>query len=303
MIKRTNAAFLVCLLLSVLAVEGVYSRPQSGQATKSNTTKLKVRDGDAKLDKWKVHYQSYGKGPDALVFVHGWACNLTFWDSNVPAFAGKQRVIAVDLIGHGMSDKPQVTYTMDLFAKSIAVVLKHAGVKRAVLVGHSMGTPVVRQFYRDYPQQALALVFVDGSLRSFGTPEQVAPMINAFKGPNYKQFVEQFITTLTNDVASKNELQHITTAMLSTPQNVIVGGMEAMADPGIWKDDQIKIPVLAINARGPEWTPDYFAYVHQLVPDVEVQVWDGVSHFLMMDEPQKFNSAIAGFLTKKSLLK
>ncbi|MEP7272261.1 MAG: alpha/beta hydrolase [Acidobacteriota bacterium] len=273
-IKPTFFAFILLFALCGLPIAD--ARTQTPKAAKTTAAKSKVKDSYARLD--------------------------TFWDDNAPSFAGK-RVITVDLIGHGLSDKPDVTYTMDLFAKSVAAVLKHAGVKRAVLVGHSMGTPVVRQFYRNYPQQTIALVLVDGALRTFGTPQQMAPMINAFKGPNYKQVVEQFITTLTRDVASKDELQHITTAMLATPQNVIVGGMDAMVDPTIWKDDPIRVPVLAIYAAGPQWTPDYFQYVHTLVPDIEEQVWDGVSHFLMMDQPPKFNSAVADFLAKKNLLK
>ncbi len=57
---------------------------------------------------------------------------------------------------------------MDLFAAAIDAVMKDAKVERAVLVGHSMGTPVVRQFYRKYPKKTLAIVIVDGGLRPFG---------------------------------------------------------------------------------------------------------------------------------------
>jgi pimeloyl-ACP methyl ester carboxylesterase len=78
-------------------------------------------------------------------------------------------VIALDLPGHGQSDKPQIAYTMDLFANAIDAVMRDAKVERAVLVGHSMGTPVARQFYRKYPQKTLAIVIVDGGLRLFGT--------------------------------------------------------------------------------------------------------------------------------------
>jgi pimeloyl-ACP methyl ester carboxylesterase len=104
----------------------------------------------ATLDGMKVHYESYGAGRDAVVFVHGWTCDLTFWKAQVPAFAAKTRTLAIDLPGHGRSDAPRTTYSMDLFARAIDAVMRDAGVDRAVLVGHSMGTPVVRQFYRRY---------------------------------------------------------------------------------------------------------------------------------------------------------
>lgn len=115
----------------------------------------------ALLDGAKVHYESRGEGEEALVFVHGWMCNGSFWRAQLPAFA-EQRVIVIDLPGHGASDHPDVDYTMDHFARGIDAVLVDAKVEKAVLVGHSMGTPVIRQFYRRHPEKTLALVIVDG---------------------------------------------------------------------------------------------------------------------------------------------
>ena len=77
------------------------------------------------------------------------------------------RMLFVDLPGYGKSDKPKMDYTMDVFAQAVDAVLRDAGVERAVLAGHSMGTPVVLQFYRLYPAKTKALVFVDGPLRPF----------------------------------------------------------------------------------------------------------------------------------------
>src|SRR5678815_567908 len=96
----------------------------------------------AKLDGAKIHYKSYGKGKDALVLVHCWSCNLELWRDHIPELSKRARVVALDLPGHGLSDKPETTYSMDFFADAIDAVMKDAGVEHAVLVGHSMGTPV-----------------------------------------------------------------------------------------------------------------------------------------------------------------
>ncbi len=141
----------------------------------------------ATLDGGRVHYKSIGTGRDAVVFVHGWTCNMNFWREQVESLKGKVRVIAIDLPGHGLSDKPQVAYTMDYFARGIDAALRDAGVERAVLVGHSMGTPVVRQFYRRHPEKTLALVVVDGGLRSMFTREMGEQFIAMLRGPNYKE--------------------------------------------------------------------------------------------------------------------
>jgi pimeloyl-ACP methyl ester carboxylesterase len=122
----------------------------------------------AKFGEDKIRYYDVGdRSKDALVFVHCWTCNADFWKDSISAFP-KYRVIAMDLVGHGQSDKPKAEYSMEYFARSVAAVLEKAGVRRAVLVGHSMGTPVIRQFYRLYPEKTIALVVVDGALRPFG---------------------------------------------------------------------------------------------------------------------------------------
>jgi alpha-beta hydrolase superfamily lysophospholipase len=91
----------------------------------------------AKLNSTQIHYESHGKGKEALVLVHGWGCNLNHWRDQIPELSKRNRVIALDLPGHGLSDKPETNYDMDLFAAAIEAVMKDAGVERAVLVGHS----------------------------------------------------------------------------------------------------------------------------------------------------------------------
>src|SRR5215470_15309900 len=154
-------SFIRQFVISLFAA-AVFSSAALSQAKETTS-----QDHFAKLDAMRVHYQNYGEGKEAIVFIHGWSCNLTFWKANIPAFTEQSRVIAIDLPGHGESDKPQVTYSMDLFARAIDAVLQDAKVERATLVGHSMGTPVIRQFYRKYPAKTRALVIVDGSLKPF----------------------------------------------------------------------------------------------------------------------------------------
>src|SRR5260221_10786292 len=95
----------------------------------------------ASLDGAKVHYLSYGAGKEAIVFIHGWTCDLTFWRGQAPVYQ-RHRSLLIDLPGHGQSDKPDVSYTQERFAGAVEAVIRHAGVDRAVLVGHSMGGPV-----------------------------------------------------------------------------------------------------------------------------------------------------------------
>lgn len=257
----------------------------------------------AKFDGNKVHYQNYGKGSEALVLIHGWTCNLDNWRDQVPDFAKRNRVIAIDLPGHGQSDKPEAVYSMEYFARALDAVMQDAGVKRAVLVGHSMGTPVSRQFYRKYPQKTLAIVIVDGALRPFGDKKLMEGFIAGFRGPNYREAGKQMFAGMAGPNFSPELQGRIQTSFLNTPQQVLVSAMEGMADDSIWGPDKINVPVLAVLAKSPFWPPDTEQFYRGIVPDLDFQMIDGVGHFLMMEKPRQFNDAVIGFLDKKSLLK
>ena len=256
----------------------------------------------AKLDGAKVHYRSYGTGNEALVLVHGWGCNLNHWRDQIPDLAKRSRVLALDLPGHGQSDKPEISYTIDVFANAIDAVMRDAKVDRAVVVGHSMGTPVARQFYRKYPQKTAAIVIVDGGLRPFGTKEMREQFLAMFRGPNYKETLGQMLSQMGGTLSAADK-ERVKSSFDSTPQHVLVGAMENMNQDSLYGPDKMNVPVLAILAKSPFWAPDTEQFLRGLAPDLEFQMWEGVTHFLMMEKPKQFNDAVVAFLDKKSLLK
>jgi pimeloyl-ACP methyl ester carboxylesterase len=257
----------------------------------------------AAFEGMRVHYKTLGEGRSALVFVHGWTCDLTFWRRQAPRFAGR-RVLLVDLPGHGRSDEPEIAYTMTLFARAVDAVMRDAGVEKAVLVGHSMGTPVVRHFYRLWPEKTLGLVAVDGSFRAFFLdPAQHSKFVDRYRGPDYKTVVAGMIDAMMGPKTSLEDREAIRTVMLATPQHVVVSAAEGMGEPAVLRPDPIAVPVLAVYARSPFWTSEYEAYLRGFIADLEIEVVDGVGHFLMIDDPHGFNRRLDAFLTRRGLLK
>src|ERR1019366_7450207 len=115
---------------------------------------------DVTSDGSRVYYESYGTGQEAVVFIHGWTCDLTFWRGQAPVYQ-KHRALLVDLPGHGQSEKPEVAYTEERFARAIDAVMRDAGVTRAVLVGRRRAGPVAITSLRLFPARTKALVLVD----------------------------------------------------------------------------------------------------------------------------------------------
>lgn len=287
--KLNNPSAILALIVLVLA----------GPATAS------AFDGEsqyAKLDGARIHYKSYGKGKQALVLVHGWGCRMGHWRDSISDLAKRNRVIAIDLPGHGESDKPETAYNMDLFANAIDAVMRDAKVDKAVVAGHSMGTPVARQFYRKYPQKTLAIIIVDGGLRPFGTKEMREQFLAMVRAPNYKEAVAQMSGQMTGTLSAADK-ERVKTSFESTPQYVLVSAMESMGQESLYGPDKMNVPVFALIAKSPFWAADTEEFFRTIAPDFEIQWWEGVSHFLMMDNPKKFNDAVIAFLDKKSLLK
>ena len=104
-----------------------------------------------------------GTGP-AIVCIHGLTANHVCWLSMVDFLAPKYRLIAYDLRGRGDSDKPAAGYSLDQHCRDLGALLDHFGLKKAVLMGHSLGAHIALKFAVARPQRVSKLVLVDGGI-------------------------------------------------------------------------------------------------------------------------------------------
>ena len=256
----------------------------------------------ASVDGIPLHWTSAGAGPQTLMLVHGWTCDDSSWSSQVSALAGKYRVLTLDLPGHGRSGKIDAsTFSMDLFARAVEAVRAEAGAPRLVLVGHSMGTPVVRQYARLYPQRVAALVIVDGVVVLGAPPppgvqRAEAPVADRMRGPDGPRNRETMIRGMFTPATPKPLQDHVLKMMLSAPEATAYGAMVATFDPKIWGNDVMTMPVLGLFADksalgNPESTKKLFPnYEHHEIP--------GTGHFLMMEKPREFNALLTAFVDR-----
>ncbi len=102
----------------------------------------------------------------AVVMLHGFACSLGWWDQMTPALARDHRVIRFDLLGHGGSEKPKEGYGMESQARLVAAALDRLGVRRADVVGHSMGGSVATALAEQRPALVESIVILDSPSKS-----------------------------------------------------------------------------------------------------------------------------------------
>ena len=98
---------------------------------------------DLSRDGVEIAYATHGAGGPAVVLVHGWAGNRTYWAHQIDHLAERHQVIAVDLGGHGESGLGRVDWTLPAFGDDVVAVVDEVDARKVVLVGHSMGGDAV----------------------------------------------------------------------------------------------------------------------------------------------------------------
>ena len=109
-----------------------------------------------------ISFSDVGKGT-AVVLIHGFLENATMWDKIAPELSKRNRVITIDLLGHGKSDCLGYVHAMELFAETLEVVFKHLRIRKCILIGHSLGGYVALAFAEKHPQKVKGLCLLNST--------------------------------------------------------------------------------------------------------------------------------------------
>lgn len=252
----------------------------------------------------RVHYRDLGPlcDGDVLALIHGWGGSTKFWRANIPVLAKSHRVVLPDLPGHGFSESPRGDCSIGDCAAAVAAVLDDAGVREAVLVGHSMGAAVACRFAREHPRRVRALVSVDGALIAYRvSATQREEFLARFRGPDYQTEVARFIRAWFRTRCDVALRERVCEDVLRTPQPVLVSAFASVLDAAEWELPASPWPLFLITAPSPLWNDDYVARVRARAPLMEHRVVPGAGHFLMLEQPEFFNAALAEFVARLAL--
>lgn len=179
----------------------------------------------------KIAYTDQGKGT-AVVFLHGFLENKTMWDPFIPEFSLKYRIITLDLLGHGETDCVGYVHSMEDQADVVAAIIQELKIRKAVLVGHSMGGYVALAFAEIYPDYVKGLFLLNSTSRA-DSDERKKNRVRAIKAvkQNYTNFVRLSIANLFNEDNRKKldpEIEKVKRQGLKTPLQGIIAALEGM---------------------------------------------------------------------------
>ena len=178
-----------------------------------------------------ISFSDQGKGT-AVVLIHGFLENATMWKNVIPEISKRNRVVTIDLLGHGKTDCLGYIHTMELFAETIAAVLKALRIRKCVLVGHSLGGYIALAFAEKYPQKVKGLCLMNATSNE-DTLERKALRLRANKmiANNFRNMVRMSFTNLFGPKSKtifKEEVGLAVFEALQTPMQGYIAAQEGM---------------------------------------------------------------------------
>jgi pimeloyl-ACP methyl ester carboxylesterase len=248
-----------------------------------------------------IQYHVYGKGEPAVVLVHGWSCDSNYWSAQLDDFKAKYTVVTIDLAGHGASGMNRADWSMKNYGEDVAAVVRQLPNTQVVLVGHSMGGPVILEAANilqsagaDAHAKVLGLIGID-TFKEVAEPVMSRQRLDALLKPFQDDFIgttRKFVSeVMFTKQADPKFVSKVAYDMSLEPPAVAIASIRGLFEvdyPSVLKG--LTMPIVAINSDLGK--PVDEARIRHVAPTFHMVVIPGTGHFLMMEEPKRFNPVL-----------
>ncbi len=248
----------------------------------------------------KISYTDQGKG-NAVILLHGFLENSTMWKYLAPVITQKNRVICIDLLGHGQTDCLGYIHSMEDMADAVHHVISELKIRKAIIVGHSMGGYVALAFAALYPEMMKGMVLLNSTSRA-DSEERIANRTRAIKAvkQNYVAAVRMSISNLFSEENREKliaQIEWVREEALQTPLQGIIAAQEGMK---LRKDREVILhfatyPILLILGKK-DPVLNYEENVGQIEgTDVKLVTFND-GHMSHLENQAELEKVIVGFL-------
>lgn len=235
-----------------------------------------------------------------LVFLHGWGASHKFWRHALAAFSPRYRCLAPDLVGFGLSEKPERDYSVPALAAWLERFLDAAGIPRATIVGHSMGGSIALLFAIEHPARVERLVVSNPLLQGSSaftrrTRCLTFPGVRRLVwGLAHVRWIRRWVT---RDFSFVQKLDpELAQDVVSTTYACAIGSLRSCLEVDLVpRLGELKVPTLAI---GTDMDSIIINRQFELIPAAEKVCLPQTGHIPMVERPQEFNRAVDRFLRK-----
>lgn len=250
----------------------------------------------------KITYSETGKGT-TVVLLHGFLENSTMWNSHIETLSKRNRVVCIDLLGHGQTDCLGYLHSMEDQADVVYHVLHELKIRKAILIGHSMGGYVALAFAELYPEMVKGLVLMNSTSRA-DSEERKTNRDRAIKAvkQNYEAFIRMSIANLFSEQNRErliNEIEAGKMEALKTPLQGIVASQEGMK---IRKDREVILhfatyPILLILGKK-DPVLNYEENTNQIENTKVELITFNDGHMSHIENREELSKVLVGFLKK-----
>ncbi len=267
---------------------------------------------------YKTRYWSLGAQGSPIILIHGISCSVLEWEHVVDQLALQHRVFALDLVGHGLTDKPlNLEYSLKDFAMHVLAFMDKMNLSSASLIGNSLGARVALECAAIAPSRITALVLsapaaVDKTTLFEFRMASVPFLGELLTAPNppgtgkiwRAAFADPSLATkaLIAEKVALAKLPGAGKAFLKALRNMLeFSGFKAevMKDTHD-KARQVKAPTLVIWGKLDRFLPiSHMATLMKLIPHAVPVVMDQCGHVPMIEHPKEFNRVSLEFIGKQ----
>ncbi|MGE3643184.1 MAG: alpha/beta fold hydrolase [Beijerinckiaceae bacterium] len=251
----------------------------------------------------RIHYEVHGDGPP-LVLVHANPFDRRLWTYQVSRFSPFFRVIAVDLRGYGLSDKPDAPFTLRDMANDVLGVCADEGIDKAIFAGVSVGSGIALLIGTEEPEKAQAVVLVGGS--SSG-PRDVESIVKGFEGKELGAYLMELMRGYVAPGFADTAIgQWLLKLFVEDAHNLnarcIANIFRARGSYDMTEACKtMRVPALVINGEYDQ-SLEAGKKTASLIPGGEHFVLKNTGHACCIEDPAGFDSAMIAFLRRNTLV-
>jgi pimeloyl-ACP methyl ester carboxylesterase len=263
-----------------------------------------------------LRYLEAGSGP-TLLMLHGWSQGAALFKHQIEDLSQKYRVIALDMRGHGQSEKPQHGYRISRLAADLQEFITSLDLQSVNLLGHSMGCAVIWSHWELFAgQQVSRIVLVDEppvvvaspgwsdeqrwTAGGMMEPNDLYRFADRLAGPEGVDTTREMIFSMVTSAVPETDKEWLLAVNLQFPRASAARLLVNNATQD-WRDTipRISVPTLIVSGRASQVPWQSQQWIHEQIAGSRLEIFeeaDGGSHFMFLEAPDKFNALVADFL-------